>query len=134
MMKRPRLPNLARVSSRGAKRRGDLAFSHRAKALMIIVLILALIVPWSGLFGRQSSESASPASQIAQQEEEQKVQAEAQPEKIIPGPQNIKESTAIYVFLGWLWISIGVLIYILRLKIKEADRLHAIKFFTLGRK
>jgi len=101
---------------------------------MIIVLILALIVPWSGLFGRQHKEQAFPAKQTVQQQEEQKVQAEARPEKIIPGPQNIKESTAIYVFLGWLWISIGVLIYVLRLKIKEADRLHAIKFFTPDRK
>jgi len=76
----------------------------------------------------------SPASQVAQQQEEQKVQAEVQPEKIVAGPKNIKESTAIYVFLGWLWVSIGVLIYILRLKIKEVDRLHAIKFFSPDRK
>ena len=101
---------------------------------MLIVLILALMVPWEGLFCSQSSESVSPASQIAQQQGEGKVQAEAQPEKIVPGPKNIKESAAVYVFLGWLWVSIGILIYVLRLKIKEADRLHAVKFFTPDRK
>jgi hypothetical protein len=92
------------------------------------------MVPWEGLFCSQSSESVSPASQIAQQQGEGKVQAEAQPEKIVPGPKNIKESAAVYVFLGWLWVSIGILIYVLRLKIKEADRLHAVKFFTPDRK
>jgi hypothetical protein len=97
-------------------------------------LILALMAPWAGLFSSQALGSAFLASQIAQQQEEPKVQAKAQPEKIIVGPRNIKEGTAIYVFLGWLWVSIGVLIYILRLKIKEADRLYAIRFFKPDRK
>ncbi|MBM3284501.1 MAG: hypothetical protein FJY81_01375 [Candidatus Aminicenantes bacterium] len=70
----------------------------------------------------------------AEQQEEPEAQPEAPPEKIVAGPQNIKEKTAVYVFLGWLWISIGVLVYILRLKIKEVDRLHAIKFFNPDRK
>ncbi len=49
--------------------------------------------------------------------------------KIIPGPKDIKEKTAIYVFLGWMWISIIVLVYILKLKINEVDRLLHIKYF-----
>jgi len=56
--------------------------------------------------------------------------AQTKPEKIIPSPQNIKESTAIYVFVGWMWASIFILIYFLKLKIKESDRLFKLKFFS----
>lgn len=48
---------------------------------------------------------------------------------IHPGPQDIKERTAIYVFLIWIWSIIIVLIYILRKKIMEADRLHKLAYF-----
>ncbi len=51
-------------------------------------------------------------------------------EVIVPAPTDIKQSTAIYVFLGWIWLSIGILIFLLRLKIKEVDRLHELGFFT----
>lgn len=75
------------------------------------------------------------ALQITPQAKDQTVQAEEEkePEKIIPSPKNIKESTAIYVFLVWMWVGIFVLIYILRLKIKEVDRLNKIKFFSAER-
>jgi cytochrome b6 len=56
--------------------------------------------------------------------------AKTQPESIVPAPANIRESTAIYVFLGWMWLSLGVLVYLLRLKIKEADRLHFSRYFN----
>lgn len=56
-------------------------------------------------------------------------QVEQPPDKIHPAPQNIKEKIGIYVFLGWLWLSILVLIYFLRLKIQEADRLYELGFF-----
>lgn len=49
---------------------------------------------------------------------------------IMPSPKDIKEKIAIYVFVGWLWLSIIVLIFILRAKIREVDRLHNIKFFS----
>ena len=51
-------------------------------------------------------------------------------ETIVPGPSGIKQATAIYVFLGWIWLSIGVLIFLLRLKIKEVDRLHRLGVFS----
>ncbi len=57
------------------------------------------------------------------------VQDQAPPEKIVVGPQNIKERTAIYVFVGWLWAAIVVLVYITRLEIKEVDRLLELKFY-----
>ena len=51
-------------------------------------------------------------------------------ETIVPAPKDITEATAIYIFLGWIWLSIGILIFFLRLKIKEVDRLHELGFFT----
>jgi len=52
---------------------------------------------------------------------------------IEPAPKDIKEAVGIYVFLGWFWLSIFVLIYILRQKIKEVDRIYRLKFFTSGK-
>ena len=60
--------------------------------------------------------------------------AKAQPVSVTAAPQNIRESTAIYVFIGWTWLSIGVLFYLLRLKIKETDRLHLSKYFNPDKK
>ena len=57
-------------------------------------------------------------------------QAPQIPEKIHPGPQNIKEKTTILVFLVWLWISVIVLGIFLRLKINEVDRLFHQKYFN----
>lgn len=63
-----------------------------------------------------------------------KKQNDSREEKIIPSPKNIKENTSFYVFIGWMWLSIIVLIYFLRLKIKEADRLYKLKFFSKDKK
>ncbi|MFB0566298.1 MAG: hypothetical protein ACETWK_11570 [Candidatus Aminicenantaceae bacterium] len=60
--------------------------------------------------------------------------SEAEPARITYSPKNIKESTAVYVFLGWIWLAIFVLIYIFRLKIKESDRLLKIQFFPKNKK
>jgi|Deesub1362B_J571_1020462.scaffolds.fasta_scaffold00002_161 type II secretory pathway component PulF len=49
------------------------------------------------------------------------------------GPLNIKEKIAVLVFLSWLWLSIVVLVYLLIQKIREADRLHEIKYFESSR-
>ena len=51
-------------------------------------------------------------------------------ETIVPAATGIKQATAIYVFLGWIWLSIGILIFFLRLKIKEVDRLHRLGYFS----
>lgn len=70
------------------------------------------------------------AQQVPPEEPIQQTQVAEEQGKIIPSPKNIKESTAIYVFIGWVWLSIVVLIFILRAKIKEVDRLYHIKFFS----
>jgi hypothetical protein len=37
-------------------------------------------------------------------------------------PGNIKERASVYVLLAWLWLSLAVLLRLLRLKVREADR------------
>jgi hypothetical protein len=76
----------------------------------------------------------SCAQQAAPPEKTPETQTPPQSEKIFGAPQNIKEASRIYVFLGWMWASIAVLIYFFRLKIKEADRLCEIKFFAPDKK
>jgi hypothetical protein len=95
----------------------------------ICVLILVVFFP----FGHSLSDF-SLAQEAAPPAKAPEAQAKAQPEKIVPAPQNIKESSRIYVFLGWMWACVAVLIYFLRLKIKEADRLYGIKFFSPDKK
>ena len=74
------------------------------------------------------------AQQAPQGEQEEIVQAKDNQEKIIPSPQNIKESTGIYVFVAWMWLAIFVLVYILRLKIREVDRLLKLGFLSAKKK
>jgi hypothetical protein len=74
------------------------------------------------------------AQQVRQEEQEEKIQVKDDQEKVIPSPQNIKESTGIYVFVAWMWIAIFVLIYVLRLKIREVDRLLEIRFLPTKKK
>jgi hypothetical protein len=90
---------------------------------LLIVFFLSFFIPEFN-FGQQ----------VKPEEQEEKIQAKSNQEKIIPSPQNIKESTGIYVFLAWMWIAIFVIIYILRLKIREVDRLYRLRFFSLKKK
>lgn len=88
-------------------------------ALILLVFIFALF--WVDYGGTQEvvPEKQRPEYQIGENAE-----------KIIPSPKNIREKIGIYVFLGWMWLSIFVLIYVLRQKIKEVDRLFLLKFFS----
>jgi len=87
-------------------------------AAFILISYLLVFSIYSSSFGQQ----ASP------QEKAKETEVKKAPEKIVPSPHNIKEKTAIYVFLAWMWVSILVLIYILRQKIREVDRLYTLKF------
>jgi hypothetical protein len=46
----------------------------------------------------------------------------AKAEEVRPAPMTPKERVGLYVFLGWLWLSIGFLLFFLRQKVREADR------------
>ncbi|UCC38375.1 MAG: hypothetical protein JSV96_11080 [Candidatus Aminicenantes bacterium] len=101
---------------------------RRKERFFALVLLLALcLVSFVLKYDYAQQETSQAKDQATQAEKEQ------EPEKIIPSPTGIKESTAIHVFLVWMWVAIMVLIYILRLKIKEADRLNKIKFFSAKR-
>ncbi|HSA95099.1 MAG TPA: hypothetical protein VLJ16_03555 [Acidobacteriota bacterium] len=47
-----------------------------------------------------------------------------------PGTENpaaarpVRERMAVLVILGWVWVSIAVLLGVLRLRVREADRVH----------
>lgn len=85
--------------------------------MLLILLCLLVSFPQEYGFSQQDIEK-----DVAQLENAQ--------EKIVPGPRNIRERIGIYAFLGWMWLVVGVTVYILRLKIKEVDRLLVMKFFS----
>lgn len=91
----------------------------KLRVLSGCILIILLLMPGIGL-SQDTGNETIPAQ--AQQEETTE-------KAIHPGPQDIKEQTAIYVFLIWIWSIIIVLIYVLRKKIMEADRLHKLAYF-----
>ncbi len=92
------------------------------KILVLTVTLLLLLVslgPPSGL-----------AQEVVEKSQADTSQTEPESEKVIASPQSIKEETGIFVFIAWMWLSIFVLLFFLRLKIKEADRLYRIEFFS----
>ena len=76
----------------------------------------------------------SQAQQELKKETVEETQANEEPEKVVGTPQDIKEKTGIVVFVVWMWLSIVVLVYFLRLKIKETDRLYRLRFFSSEKK
>jgi hypothetical protein len=93
----------------------------RQKIFLFILLgmVCVSLVLCTSLWAQQPEQS--PETQSEKEETE---------ELIKPAPKDIKEAVGIYVFLGWIWLSIFVLIYILRQKIKEVDRIYRLKFFS----
>jgi len=92
------------------------------RVLVLTVLFCFLLVSFSPLL--------NPAQQTVEEPQKDTAQSEEESEKIVASPQNIKEETGIFVFVGWMWLSIFVLVFFLRLKIREADRLFRLKFFS----
>ena len=93
----------------------------RQKILLFILLgmVCVSLVLCTSLWAQQPEQS--PEMQTEKEETE---------DVITPAPKDIKEAVGIYVFLGWIWLSIFVLIYILRQKIQEVDRIYRLKFFS----
>ena len=46
----------------------------------------------------------------------------APPQALVIPPMTILERTSIYVLLAWVWLAIAVLLWLLRLRVREADR------------
>ena len=94
---------------------------------MILPLFAIFVLVFVFSMGQKDVMADQEAPSLQQSQE---ARSETDAEVIVPAPTDIKQATAIYVFLGWIWLSIGVLIFFLRLKIKEVDRLHQLGFFT----
>ncbi len=94
-----------------------------AAALLCGALLIPAAASQPGHISSPSQEETTPAPTATEEGQE------AEAERIPPGPKDITERIATYVFLGWLWLSILVLIYALRLKIRESDRLHDLAYF-----
>jgi hypothetical protein len=92
----------------------------KRKWIILCVLVVAL-----HSFVLLKSDSAQ---QVAQEEKTEMTKEHESQDKIVSGPKDIKESTGIYVFVSWMWLAIVVLIYFLKLKIKEVDRLFEIRY------
>ena len=93
--------------------------TERIIALSLIVFVLSLLA----VYGETSSLSMND-SQLQQD------QAKKSQEKIEASPKDIKEKITVYVFIGWMWLTIFALIYILKQKIKEEDRIFSYKDFS----
>jgi hypothetical protein len=89
-------------------------WSSQAVGPAVLFLMVSALV--GGLYAQQPGETAP--------------QVEGQSGKIHPGPKNIMEKVEICVFLAWVWGVIFLLIFVLRHKIKEMDRLYEIKYFS----
>jgi hypothetical protein len=75
---------------------------------------------------KPEAKPAAPAAPAAKKPAKKEV---VRTEPIVPAFSGIKEQTAVYVFYAWLWLSIAVLIYFLRLWVKEADRVYKAKYY-----
>lgn len=91
---------------------------------LLVVFCFLFLILWLGT-------SICPAEQPVDQVQTVTPEEKEEPEKIIGAPQDIKQRTGILVFVIWMWISVFVLIYFLRLKIKEADRLYRFRFYSV---
>lgn len=88
------------------------------RSALLVVLLAAGVV--SGVAGAVQDVPKPPAAKPA---------VEAAPKEIHPAFLTPREKNGAYVFVGWIWLSIGVLLYVLRLKVKEADRVFLTGFY-----
>ena len=94
---------------------------------LTIGFLVFLLIAWAG--------NTYCSAQLTETQGQLKTfQEEKEPEKIVVAPQDVKQRTGIWVFFIWMWISIIVLVFFLRLKIKEVDRLNALRFFSAEKK
>jgi hypothetical protein len=92
------------------------------QALFFLLVMMVFICLSSIAWGFPQQDATANQAQMEM--------TEGKVEEIVPAPQNIKQATGIYVFIGWIWLCIAVLVYFLRLKVKEADRLFSLAFFS----
>ena len=85
------------------------------RSLVYAVLIMALISILALGVGEARSQDKPQASV--------KPAVEKAPAQAVVAPMTTTlERTSIYVLLAWIWLSIAVLLWLLRLRVREADR------------
>jgi hypothetical protein len=92
-------------------------------SFFLAAFLFLFLLSWVGVSYCSFEQDVVQAQTSTHQEKEE-------PEKIVGAPQDAKQKTGILVFVAWMWISVFVIIYFLRLKIKEADRLHRLRFYS----
>jgi len=92
-------------------------------SFFLAAFLFLLLLSWVGASYCYVQQDVVQAQTSTPQEKEE-------PEKIVVGPQDAKQKTGILVFVAWMWISVFVIVYFLRLKIKEADRLYRLRFYS----
>lgn len=91
--------------------------------LLLVLVMGAVLLPSAGLIAQDAPKGATPQGAAAKP-------AVAEPAaEIHPPAMKPREKTGVYVFLAWTWMTIGVLLYILTLKVREADRVLRTGFF-----
>lgn len=95
-----------------------------AGMLCFFMMVIFLMPAVSGLWAQASPPQSVPAPKASLSPNP------APPaQEVVPGPRTPKERMGVYVFMAWLWASIIVLIFILRAKVREADRLFEARYF-----
>ncbi|MBM3297136.1 MAG: cytochrome bc complex cytochrome b subunit [Candidatus Aminicenantes bacterium] len=95
------------IDNKPASRKGKVL---TAVAWLFIVYALAMSA-WSLAGPKPAAEAAGAAHELA------------------AGPQSAGERTGIYVFLAWTWATIVFLVFVMRVKVREVDALHAVGYF-----
>jgi hypothetical protein len=103
-------------------------------AAAIVLSPLAAAVPGQApqdVKAKAKVETGIAASHAPQQAAKKpaKKAPEKRTELIVPAFSGIKEQIAVYVFYVWLWLSIVILIYFLRLWVRESDRVYHAKYY-----
>jgi len=112
-------------------------------ASLVLTLALALVIPALLQAGAQTPPQTAPkpaANTVAKApvpktgpQTVSKVKAPSAPVTIHPAFADLKEKTGVIVFLAWLWLIVGILVWLLRMKIREADRVHALRFYPASK-
>ena len=90
------------------------------------VLVVAFVSILASGVGEARSQGAPQAAVKATVEK-------APGQAILAAPRTARERTSIYVLLAWLWLSIAVLLWLLRLRVREADRVFHMGLDRAGR-
>lgn len=92
-------------------------------SVLLVLVTGAVCLAPAGLAAQDAPKPPADKPAVAQA-------AEAAPApELTPPPMTPKEKTGVYVFLAWTWMTIAVLLYVLALKVREADRVLRTGFY-----